>query len=125
MIKKLVKNKKGDHFKYALIVVFVVIGVFAFAFDNEDKKYKNLTGFATIKLNPEKPDISDDLLQFEDVGSLSTLSTGSYYLDSNGFVYWLDEESRPAVAKVSFIDESQKRRNIYIDHNGNVGYLIS
>ena len=53
------------------------------------------------------------------------LAAGNYYIDENGIVYWTDDSSSPAIAKVNSIDESQKNRPIYIDNNGNVGYSIS
>ena len=118
------KNKRGEHFNIALIVILISIAVSLFAFKSEDNS-SQVTGFAVSdSVNPVTHTQQPELLQFSSVGSLSTLSPGSYYIDADGVVYWLDDSSKPAIAKVIHLSDSQKNREIYIDKDGNVGYLI-
>jgi len=114
------KNKRGESFDTALIIISLSIAISLIAFISEGNK---ITGFVTsdssyFVINPS-------LIEFNDVDSLGTLAAGNYYIDDNGIVYWMDDDYRPAIAKVNYIDESQKNRRIYIDKDGNVGYLIS
>lgn len=102
-----------SHFKYALIVVFLSIAVSLLAFITSDN---NITGF--VVSNPQ------DLREYENIDSLQSLGSGTYYIDGFGTVYWIDDKSMPAVAKVKFIDETQKNRKIYIDNDGDIGYLL-
>jgi len=115
------QNKRERHFRNALIVIILAITIVLLAFLGED--IRNLTGFATA--NPYYAPASSNLAGFKTIGDLATLSAGTYYIDQSGIVYWADDVSEPAVAKVDFIDENQKNRLIYIDKNGNVGYIIS
>lgn len=113
-------NKRGEHFSVALAAIFLSIAIVLIAFRSEDK---SLTGFAAYE-EAAFAVANSDLIAFDSVGSLSTFSPGNYYIDSDGIVYWFDDESRPAVAIISRLSESQKNRKIYIDNNGNVGYLL-
>ena len=123
MDKNLSNNKHGGHFNIALLVIFLSIAVSLLAFLGEDSK---LTGFATgINSESNKITVQSNLPEFNDVKSLSSMAAGNYYIDGSGIVYWTDDDSRPAVAKVKFIDESQKNRAIYIDKDGNLGYIIA
>ena len=123
MIKIFNKNKHGEHFNIALLVIFLSIAVSLLAFLGEDNK---LTGFATgINSESNKVALQSSLPEFNDIKSLSSLAAGNYYIDGNGIVYWTDDDSRPAAAKVKFIGESQKNRAIYIDKDGNLGYIIA
>ena len=117
----MLKNKRVGHFRKALIIIILAIAVTLLAFLSED--IKKLTGLAVA--NPYYSPSNQNLIEFKNIGELGTLSAGDYYIDNSGIVYWLDGSSKPAVAKVSFIGEEQKNRNIYIDKNGNVGYVIS
>ncbi len=110
-------HKQKDHFNSALIVILLAIAVPLFAFMNEGRDY---AGLATSPVTVE----FQAFQEYNDVNSLRTLAPGTYYIDNDGTVFWLDDESRPAVAKVNYADESQKNRAIYIDNEGNIGYLI-
>lgn len=125
IIKKFNSNRLGEHFNFALIAIFLSIFITLFAFISEENK---ITGFATgtAPKNSYYGTIAQSNLQeFNDVKSLGSSAAGNYYIDGDGIVYWTDDESNPAIAKVKFIDESQKNRHIYIDNNGNIGYVIS
>lgn len=114
------QNKRAEHFNSALLVVVISIAVASVAFLTEDK---NTTGFVVSEeqsLVIEKP----NLMIFDNVDSLKTLSAGDYYIDGNGIVYWIEDESMPAIAKVSSVSEVQKNRKIHIDNEGRVGYLL-
>ena len=121
MTKKLSKNKYGQHFNLALIVIFLSITISLIAFVSEDNK---ITGFVT-STDSSFVDAQPSYNEYKDVDSLKSLASGNYYIDANGYVYWLDDGSRPVIGKVSFVDQIQKNRQIYIDNNGNIGYLIS
>ena len=121
MSNKLSKNKLGNHFRYALIVIFLSIAISMLAFITQDK---GLVGFATINYNSNAVTTQSNLIEFKDVKSLGSLAAGKYYIDEHGVVFWMEDDSKPAIAKVDFIDESQKNRYIYVDKEGNVGYLI-
>ena len=116
------KMGSWDHFNFALGIVLISITVSIIAFVSEDKK---ITGFATISTDSEEIIITQELTEFNNVNELSTLSPGNYYVDDAGTVYWLDDESSPAIAKVIFVRDEQKNRHIYIDNSGNIGYVLS
>lgn len=116
------KSESRDHFNFALAVILVSITVSIIAFVSEDKK---ITGFATVSTDSEETIITQGLMEFNNADELSTLAPGNYYVNDAGFVYWLDDESSPAIAKVSFVRDEQKNRHIYIDNGGNVGYVLS
>ncbi len=123
MIKKLIQNKSGEKFNFGLFVILLSISVSLFAFISEENK---VTGFVVAEENQKIVQIQQPiLLDFKDVNSLSTLSAGNYYIDENGIVYWIDDEAKPAIAKVTFVEESQKNRNIYIDDDGRIGYVLN
>ena len=119
--KKLAKNKFGN-FGFGLTLIVVSISITLFAFISEDSR---ITGFAAISTEPSIVVISNDLMEFNDFKSLQTLSAGNYYVDTGGIVYWIDDESMPAIAKVKSIDEIQKNRIIYIDAQGRLGYVLN
>ena len=116
------KNKRGNHFNYALIFILVSITVSLIAFISEGSK---TTGFAAYNVEQEYYASEPSLPEYKDVNSLGSLAAGNYYIDGGGIVYWLDGESMIKVAKVNFIYESQKDRYLYIDNDGNVGYRLS
>lgn len=122
MNNKLTKNKSGEKFNIGLFVVALAISVSLFAFISEENK---VTGFVIVEANQERQIPQPVLLEFNDVDSLSTLAAGNYYIDENGIVYWIGDESRPAIAKVNFVDESQKNRHIYVDNEGRIGYVLN
>ncbi|MBI2652141.1 hypothetical protein HYX00_01635 [Candidatus Woesearchaeota archaeon] len=120
LTKKLLKNKLGESFGFGLVLVILSIGIFSLAFISENNK---ITGF--VAYAPENTYATPaNLIEFNDVNSLATLSAGNYYVDGNGVVYWMDDESKPAIAKVNFIDESQRNKHIYIETQGRVGYVL-
>ena len=121
--KQLIKNKSGESFGIALAAIFLSISIFSIAFVSEGNK---ITGFATVAPAPDNLQIAPaNLREFKDVNSLESLSAGNYYIDNDGIVYWMNDESKPAIAKVNFVDESQKNRQIYIDDNGRIGYVLN
>ena len=120
-MKKIIRSKKGERFEIGLLLVAASISISLFSFFTEDS---NITGFAVAEQNQEIQASQPYLLEFNDVSSLSTLSAGNYYIDGDGIVYWVDDESSPAIAKVNYLDESQKNRYIYIDREGRIGYIL-
>lgn len=118
MAKNTQDHNHEDYFKKALLVIFLSISIVVLAFMSEKSK---ITGLATNALSaPDKP----ILREFDTVGSLRTLAPGTYYIDSVGIVYWVDDGSQLPIAHVNSINDGEKYRKIYIDYNGNIGYLI-
>jgi hypothetical protein len=113
------KNKRGGHFRAALTVILLSMTISILAFISEDDK---ITGFAVIE--PSYIIAQPSLIEFGNVDALGSLAPGNYFIDEDGIVYWLDDSSKPAIAKVYQIDEIEKNRKIYIDNNGNIGYLL-
>jgi len=121
MNKKLEKNKSGENFGFGLAFIVLSMAISILAFISEGSK---ITGFAT--LSQEDAFVkSADLRDFEDVDSLGRLAQGNYYIDNNGIVYWIDDESMPAVGQLNIVEDSQKNRHIYIDSNGRIVYVLS
>jgi len=116
---KMINNKRGEHFRAALTVISLSIAISLFAFMSEENK---ITGFATSTATyvTSQP----NLIEFENVDALGSLAAGNYFIDGDGIVYWLDDSSKPAIAKVKNIDEIEKNRKIYIDNEGNIGYSL-
>ena len=116
------KNKSGN-FGFGIFIIFLAIVVSLVSFVTEENK---ITGFAAMDTEPVIIVISNyNLVELNDFKSLQTLSAGDYYVDNEGIVYWVGDESMPAIAKVSLIDESQKNRRIYVDDEGNIGYVLN
>ena len=113
-------NKRAEHFNSALFAIVLSIAAVSLAFLSEDRSLTGFVAYEEQSLVIEKP----NLIVFDDVNSLRTLSAGNYYIDGNGIVYWIDDDSMPAIAKVSSLDESQKNRKIHIDNEGRIGYLL-
>ena len=116
-------HKQKDHFNVALVVIFLAIFVSLISFMSENNK---LTGFV-VNANYKNADAATqtNVKEYNDVKSLGVLSPGNYYIDNQGYVYWMDDDSTPAVAKVKYLNDDQKNRKIYIDNEGNIGYLIN
>lgn len=114
-------HKDKDHFKSALVAVALVIFISLIGLMSGQN---NLTGFATSTSYNAGAATQTNVREYNDVKSLEVLAPGNYYIDANGFVYWMDDEVTPAVAKVRSLTDDQKNRKIYIDDRGNVGYLI-
>lgn len=113
--KKFIKNKFGERFGSGIAVVVLSTVIVMLAFMSEDNK---ITGFVVSENGAVQ------LTEFENVNSLATLAAGNYYIDSDGIVYWLDDSSKPAIAKVRNLDENQRNRHIYIDDQGRIGYVL-
>lgn len=112
---KLRKNKMGEKFSSGIAFVVLSMAIVMLAFMSEESQ---ITGFVVS----ENQDVQ--LMEFENVNSLATLAAGNYYIGSDGIVYWLDDSSKPAIAKVKYLDESQMNRHIYIDDEGRIGYVL-
>ena len=107
-----------DHFQYALAAIIMAIAISMIAFKTADN---NITAFAVSNVDTVT---HQNLMAFNDVNSMQSLAVGNYYVDADGVVYWIDDESRPAIARIANLEDSQKNRQIYIDGNGNVGYVL-
>lgn len=112
-------NKKAEKFEYGLFIVAGAITLSLFSFITQEN---NITGFAVESDNSNIESLG--LMEFDDAGSLSTLSAGNYYIDNGGILYWTDDELTPPVARIKNVDELQKSKYIYIDSEGNVGYIL-
>ncbi|MBS3104880.1 hypothetical protein J4234_01340 [Candidatus Woesearchaeota archaeon] len=125
--KNLCKNKSGEKLGFGLIVVVfsIVISLFAFVSENNET-----TGFAVLEGNENNAVqynmeiIPSNLIEFNKIKSLSTLAPGNYFIDDDGIVYWIDDESRPAIAIVKSHDETYENKLIYIDDEGRIGYVL-
>src|SRR3989338_4054828 len=117
---KLIKSKQGEKFEFGIFAIFLAIAISSFAFISEDNK---ITGFAVLD-NPDYMINPVKLTEFKDINSLGSLAPGNYYVDENGIVYLMDDNSRIAMTKVNLLDESQKNRKIYIDIEGRIGYIL-
>ena len=120
-MRKIIRSKKGERFEVGLLLVIISISISLLSFVTEENSF---TGFAVAEQNQEIQISQPSLMEFNDVNSLSTLSAGNYYIDGSGIVYWADDESSPATAKVNYLDEDQKNRYIYIDKEGRIGYIL-
>jgi len=121
-MEKIFKNKSGEKFGFGIFIVLFAISVSLFAFVSEDN---NITGFATqeiqnqeIKINPA------NLPEFKEINSLGSLAVGNYFVDENGMVYWDEDALKIPMAKINFLVENQKNREIYIDSRGRIGYVL-
>ncbi len=119
MASKIIKKKDGEHFRFALFLVFVAISVSILAFLSEDS---GITGQATATTLSQ--DALSDLIEFQDINELGTLAAGKYYIDGNGIVYWTGGNEMTKIAKIKYVDSSQIGRHVYVDFEGNVGFLI-
>lgn len=119
MTSKIIKKKNGEHFRLALLLIFVSISVSILAFLSENN---GITGQVTGTTLSQVA--SPDLIEFDSVSDLGTLAVGKYYIDGNGIVYWMEGNEMAKIAKIKYVDSSQKGRHVYIDFEGNVGYLI-
>ena len=114
-------HKEKDHFKSALVAVALAIFISLIGLMSGQN---NITGFATSTSYNADAATQTNVKEYNDVKSLEVLAPGNYYIDGQGYVYWMDDEVTPAVAKVRSLTDDQKNRKIYIDDQGNVGYLI-
>ncbi len=119
MFKKLINNRHAEHFRAAMVAVLVFTAISLAAFMTEENK--GATGFVT---GSDTINLNSDLRGYDGIDSIRSLAKGNYYIDDNGVLYWLDDDSRPAIGIVYNIRDIYKGRFIYIDHEGNIGYLI-
>ena len=119
--KKLIKNKIGEKFGFGVIIVFLAMAISLFSFVSEENKITGLVIFEDVAQNIVR---TSDLRDFKDVNSLSILAAGNYYINENGIVYWVDDESSPAVGQLNNFDENLKNQEIYIDNYGRIGYVL-
>ena len=117
----MIKNRLGEHFQFALILILLSITISLIAFLSEDKN--KISGFAASLSYNAATNLN--LREFNTIGELQSLGKGDYYIDDNGIVYLLDDESKPAIAKIKFVPDVSKNREIYIDNDGNIGYILS
>ena len=111
-------KKEKNHFLTAMLIVSALILIFSLGFLSESAE---ITGKAIY----ENSNLQYDLALYESVEDLGVLAPGNYFIDHEGIVFWTDDDSRPAIGKVAMLEQSQGNRHIYIDMNGNVGYLFS
>jgi hypothetical protein len=114
------KRKEKDHFKIALLLIYLTIVISLVAFKSADN---SITGHIVNQNDLQY--IEENLPEYGYIGELETLSPGNYFVDEKGIIYWIDDESRPAVGKVNFLYDVQKNRQLYIDNDGNIGYIVS
>ena len=103
-----------------MFLALVSMAIFSIALLSEQS---GTTGFVTANDNSNTVHVLD-LKDFRDINSLGELGAGKYYISGDGIVYYIDASSRFPVAKIDYVNELQKNRFIYIDSNGNIGYLI-
>ena len=120
--KKLIKNKIGENFGFGIFIVVFAIIISLFAFLSEENKITGLVIFEDVAQNIVK---ASDLMDIKDINLLGSLAAGNYYINENGIVYWVDDESRSAVGQLNNFDENIKNRNIYIDNYGRIGYVLN
>ena len=118
--KNLFRKKNANHFKFSVLVVTFTIVVSLIAFMTEESK---ISGYSTY--TSQISDSNQVFNEYENVEALGTLAKGNYYIDNDGYVYWIEPYTKPLVARVKHLDESQKNRQIYIDSSGNIGYVLS
>ena len=110
---------RKNHFNSALLAVIVSMSVISLAFMSQNK---DITGFA---VSEEPAQSAQQVAELKDFKSLESLSPGTYYVNSDGIVYWLDDSSLPVVARIRHLQDDQRGIKVYVDSNGNVGYIIS
>ena len=104
----MIAGKKGEYFPTAVLVILVIIILFITAFFTESRK----TGMM----------IYGDGLSEIGMSDLASLSEGNYYIDNQGIIHWIDDSSRPAVAKIRPIREINTDRYLYVSDEGLVFY---
>ena len=111
-------SKKAYHFKLAMLVIAVSIFVFAAAFFTADH---STTGFVVSQESANLPKSNPILIN--SAKDLSSLSSGNYYIDKNANVLWIDDESRPVVAKLTTYNEDELDRTVYVSIEGEVFFV--
>lgn len=118
----MIKNKSRDKFGAGLLIVLLAVSVSLFSFITEENK---ITGLAALESAQKNSQQTFGLRDFKDINSLASMAAGNYYIDENGIVYWMDDESMPAIGQLNNFDEILKNRSIYIDSEGRIGYPLS
>ena len=122
MTKNLLKNKSGEKFSNGVLFIILSITISVLAFISETNK---ITGYVTLNKDLGNTAIKNNLIELKNIDSLKTFAIGNYYIDNDGIVYWLDDKSKPAIAKVNSIDEIHRNRHIYVDEEGRIGYVLN
>ena len=115
------KNKSREKFSNGVLLIILSITISTLAFISEDNR---ITGFVTLNKDLGDTAIKNNLIELKNIDSLKTFAVGNYYVDGDGIVYWIDDKSKPAIAKVKSVDEIHKNRHIYIDKEGRIGYVL-
>jgi len=110
---------RKNHFNSALWIVIVSMSIVSLAFMSESNE---ITG---LVVKEDSVQMAPQFAELKDFKSLEILSPGTYYVNSDGIVYWLDDSSLPVVARIRHLEDDQKGSKVYVDSNGNVGYIIS
>lgn len=109
-----------DKFTYGIFLIVSFILLSTLAFLNEDK---NITGYV-IAGESANHESASALSEFNSLNSLAQLSPGLYYVYADGYVYSVDDYARLLVGKINRLDDPQKDKLVYIDRNGNIGYVL-
>ena len=108
-----------DKFNFGIGIVLLTIGLSLFSFLSQEN---NFTGYV---VNEDSGAVSkSNLAYLNDFDSLSILAPGKYFIDNQGFVYWIDDESKPAVAKIGNVNDFAKNKQVYVDKEGRVGFVL-
>lgn len=114
-MKKMTRNE--DKFGIGILLIFLSISVTMLGFLSEEK---NIVGYAAAK----EPAIITDNSVFENIDTLSELSPGKYFVYDDGSVYSIEDDARLLVGKVKHIQDVQKNTYLYVDRNGDIGYVL-
>ena len=116
-------NRKGESFKFGLLVIGASILLSLLALTS---RQNSITGYAGYGANLQYQQVSQysNLRQFDSFDSIKSLAAGNYFIDGNGIIYWMDDETKPAIVRVNLLRDLQKNRYIYIDNEGKIGYNI-
>lgn len=114
-MKKRTRNE--DKFGVGILLIILSISVTMFGFLSEER---NIVGYAA----GENRAINEGNAILYAYNSLSELSPGKYFVYDDGSVYSIEEYAKLFVGKVKHVQEIHKNRNLYVDRNGNVGYVL-
>jgi hypothetical protein len=112
-------NRKGNHFKAALIAIVIAIFVFSAAFFTENQE---ATGLVVAEDSEASAPRADPIL-LNNANSMASLSRGNYYIDARGNIQWTDDSSRPVVAKLQNYNENELDRSVYVSIEGEVFFV--
>ena len=112
--------KRNNSFEIGILFIVSAISITMLGFLSEEK---NLAGHAAANENTGYAVFNDNPL-FHNLDSLSELSPGNYIVYDNNLVYSVEDDARLLVGKISHIQDFQKNKYIYVDRDGNVGYVL-